>query len=57
MAAREWVRWVSPIRLESYKLMNNFRPADNDRGGEGATEANLMKYNADLILPNSTTIK
>jgi hypothetical protein len=43
------------LHLESHKLVKNFKPADSDHGGDGATEANLVDYNTDLILPNSTS--
>jgi DNA-nicking Smr family endonuclease len=42
------------LHLESHKLVKNFRSADNDHGGDGATEANLVDYNTDLILPSTT---
>jgi dsDNA-specific endonuclease/ATPase MutS2 len=48
------LRNAARLHLESHKLIKSFRPADNDHGGDGATEANLIDYNVDLILPNYT---
>lgn len=35
-------------------LVKNYRSADKDHGGDGATEANLVDYNVDLLLPSFT---
>jgi DNA-nicking Smr family endonuclease len=37
------------LHLESHKLVKFVKPADDNHGGDGATEANLVDYNVDLI--------
>ena len=37
------------LHLESHRLVKSLGTADKDHGGEGATEANLVDYNVELL--------